>query len=225
VDERAMFMVWVGDHCRRCGSTDGATAEVLIENRDAILGRHRATTDELAEVTVRLVAAGRVPKWANEHTNAVIAELKALREDAAADNRDIPAADCPTCGGFGWVTVPHPLCVWGGRLVTYRDAAGVDHGRVVTVAVTCDACPKGRAERDAEAVRAQQPPTRDRKVPPRRPTLAQYAAGVGGADGPALLREYERAAAERSRRDPTAGQTYAQMFPDLARKIRAQRGE
>ncbi len=183
------FDGWVELHCEATAAGVDA-ARALLANRSLILGAAwHANQSELGEVTARLVAGCRVPKFANEHTDAIGKELVRLREERSHDNRAAPAgdfaADCPACGGSGLAVIPVRSCVWDRRLV-------LQHGRIITGAVLCDrpGCEAGRITREKETALA------DGR---RRPTLSACER-LMGCDLVALLREYERDMAAKARR-------------------------
>ena len=186
------FGWWVSVYVKATGA--GAdVAALLVENEGVILSRWHATREELDECADRLIAGGRVPRWPNEHTNALHAELVRLREERASEGRAAPPGDfppdCDACGGSGLATVPVRACVWQGRLILHPELK-----RVLTGAVLCDrhGCEAGRVARERESAR------KDNK--PRRPTLAR-AERAAGCDLVRLLRDHERQEAERSRRE------------------------
>lgn len=193
------FLGWVDSHCSITAAPDGTRA-ALLGSREAFVDRWRATAGELAECTMRLVVGARVPKWANEHSNAVGAELNELRHErhrtAAAEGRQSPGA-CDLCGGYGQVVVPVRDCVQGGRLVGHRDYFP---RRIVTGAVLCDrpGCRKGQELREANSRRDA-----DR----RQMEMLEYSRLVGvspqGLIG--MLADEERAALFAARRRPIFG--------------------
>lgn len=216
------FLAWSRWYVEATGA-DANAAKAVLANREVIVGVWGATDAELRDATLRLVAAGKVPSFANEHTNALFVQLLALRAEAnsaaAAQRREAveAAPACPLCGGSGWVSVPHPRCVWDGRLVCYPGTNGV-----VTVAVLCDLpdCAAGFAARDAEDRRVRELEGKDEarlRRQPRRPTYGRVVSHFRGLDVAELLREYERDRAERSRRErPAEGELAAVM-----RRLRA----
>jgi hypothetical protein len=211
--DAAGYYEWVRLHAQATGASPEAKLALGSDIvRDVILGAG-ATGAELGEVTARLIRRGETPRWANEHGDAVVLELRALRaERAVAPVMEHPPGDptvfegCPTCGdGRGWVTVPHPLCVFQGRLCLHPD-----NGKVVTVAVICGTCEPGRRAAAAEQTRG---------VAEQRPTLARYGRRVYGADGIRLLADYDRQRAAQARGGAPAGAGFRQMFPTLARRL------
>lgn len=200
------FPEWAQNHCTATGA-DAATMRMLLVNREAFVDRWHATPLELGEVTIRLVERGLVPKFANEHSDAIGLELVRLREESAeraVSRAGDFAPDCPACSGSGVATIPHPRCVLKGTLVLHPDQRAV-----VTVGVLCDreGCEAGRVAREKEGQRKD-----DR---PRRPTLSQ-AERHHGCDLVAMLREHEASAAHLARKgEPRdlAG------YPELAASI------
>lgn len=211
---------WAEYHCAATGA-DGRTLDALLTNREIVTGNDwRAEEVELHEVTRQLVARGAVPKFANEHTDAIMTRLREMRGErnraerqAVSDRYQQPADNrCADCGDTGWATVPHPRCVISRQLAFFPGTR-----KVYTAAVTC-ACPAGDREADQERRRVENAKPEDARRCPRRPTLWQYAASIEGADGPELLRAWQRETVERARREPTEG-TLADLFPRLAARL------
>lgn len=98
------FTEWVEIACTVLGSGD-RFRETLLANADVFIDDWHATLPELGDCLHRLVAEGRVPKWPNQLTNAIRAELMAIRQavkDAAkeeerrrseAELRKLPVTD------------------------------------------------------------------------------------------------------------------------------------
>lgn len=198
-DDDDWFKGWVKLHVQATGA-DAATARALLANRAIILDPPwSATQAELGEITARLVRERRVPKFANEHTDAIGNELRGVRSEARPATLPPPgdfAPDCPACGGSGLATIPIRACVMGGRIVLNPKTQRVDTG-----AVLCDrpGCLPGQRAVDDEGRR----PLDERK--PRRPKLSQCERAVGGIDLPQLLREYEHETARRARKGGEPG--------------------
>lgn len=212
------YSQWVSLHCGKLGQGEhGTVYETLRVNRDTLVGRHRAGAAELAEVTMRLAASGRPVKWANEHLPEVVTELRRLREDAADEARnavpvEVEGPSCEVCGGCGWVTVPHPSCVWQGRVVVPRGRRGI-----ITTAVTCDRCPKGQAEQDAERRRDDEDGRRVKIG--RRLSEREYMRLIGGADGNDLYRQYLADQADDARAAAKSG-TMPALYAGLLARLR-----
>lgn len=209
------YSQWVTIHCHQLGQAEfGTVHDTLTANREVMVERHRARAAELAEVTMRLAGSGKPLRWPNEHLPEVVSELRRLREDLADEARNAgPPADeegpsCEVCGGMGWVTVPHPSCVWQGRVVVPRGRKGI-----VTTAVTCDRCPKGQAEHDAE--RRRDADDDRRKKPGRRLSETEYMRLVGGADGNDLYRHYLADQADAARAATKAGTALPDLYAGL----------
>jgi len=201
------YAEWVRLHCQATGADAAAARALLSEIVRAVLLNGGTTSEELGEVTARLVTRHETPKFANEHADAVGLELVRLREERRVATLPGPAAapgnfapDCPACGGSGLVVVPHARCVWQGRLVVHPD-----QGKLVTGAALCDGpgCAAGEVARTKERARVDNPP--------RRPTLSQVRRHHG-CDVLAMLRQHERdqAAAARRRTGPAGD------FPAMA---------
>lgn len=193
------FPEWVQNHCTATGA-DAKAHAALLANREAFVDRWHATPIELGEVTVRLVERGRVPKFANEHSDAVGRELNELRVERAACAVDRPgdfAPDCPACGGSGIATVPHPLCVLRTGSADWKVRPHPEQRKVVVVGVLCDrpGCEAGRVARGKESQGGGKGGADER---PRRPLLSQ-AERHHGCDLVALLRDHERDSARLAR--------------------------
>jgi hypothetical protein len=199
------FNEWVGVYCDLTGSGDKVRT-VLLANRHTVTAEWRATAAEMGHAAVRLVAGGRVPAFPTEVTNALRAELHALREEAARLPRPDPASQfrlgtapagprCRLCGDSGWVTVPVRACVEvpadGPPRIVYFPGTR----QVPTRAVLCDrpGCDPGAAARAAED-------RSDRKA--KRPTLGAYQREFGTVNVPALYEAYEAAVAAACRELP-----------------------
>lgn len=204
------FDEWVETYIQTTGA-DARTREALLTARAVITGPvWHATLGELGECVVRLISGMRVPKFPNEHTDAIGLELMRLREERSKKNRAAPAGDfpddCQACGGSGLAVIPIKACVWERRIVLVS-------GRVITGAVLCDrpGCKAGMIAREKEQARSDNRPN--------RPTLSQ-AEKHHGCDLVQLLRDYEREQARRARGggDSVAG------FPELAAILARARG-
>lgn len=107
----AIFGQWVEAHIAATGAEPVRLTELLWANRGAILDHWHATYAELSECTQRLFENGRVPKFPNEHPNALHAELKALRAERERSAKaetfprryyapgHVEQCDCPNCNG------------------------------------------------------------------------------------------------------------------------------
>lgn len=218
---RAEFIEWVEFHVRATAADD-RTLDALLANEEVVCGdAWKTTLKELKLATQSLVAHNKTPTFANEHLKAIGLELIELRNDRRREQSQRPVeANCSTCGGLGIVAVPHPRCVYNGRLVTYmRDE--VDYGYVATVGVICEACPAGKAEWDREERRVSELSESEKRRRGRTPTLSAYHRIVHGADGVALLREHNAYLARQARgRQSEADRTaaFAAQFPGIARR-------
>lgn len=208
------YVEWAELHCQATGADNAALRALLSEPVRAVLvAQGGATAEELGSVTVRLLARHDTPKFANEHADAVGAELVRLREERRVALLPGPVApagdfapDCDACGGSGMAVVPVRACVFERRLVLHPELK-----MVVTGAVLCDrpGCEAGEAARQRERHRT------DNK--PRRPALSRVS-GALGCDPVALLRGYEREEAGRARRSGPRG---ADDWTRLVARIRA----
>jgi len=201
------FLSWVRFHVTATAA-DPSAAEALVANRGIITGEAWAATDkELRACTARLVARCATPKFPNEHVDAIGLELVALRkhrEPLPALSPDDP--QCPLCEGIGQVTVIHPGCVWSGRVVRHRTL-----GTVMTCAVLCDQCPRGRRLIDLDRA--------DDRRWPRQLTLGGYFSRIGGIDGVQLLKDHDRELAFVGRgglSDAARRRAFAAEFPRAA---------
>lgn len=220
-DDGDWFAEWVAQHLLATAA-DQRAADALELARDVLCAGLRASFVELSHCTLRLIETGRVPKFANEHTNAIVRELAAMRTEADAVRAapvhragDFGAA-CPWCGGTnGAVSVPVRANWWQGRVVPAKHfgACSYPTPRVLTCGVLCDrpGCDEG-----ARACAAEQ------RLDPakRRPTLSAFAhrVGLSAEQVLAAVREYDRAEGQRARRAGGAGRG---AFDALVESIRA----
>lgn len=213
------FEAWVELHCEATAASAEA-AVALLANRAIFLNSWQASYAELSECTSRLIAKRRVPKFANEHSDAIGNELHHLRLERTAEARPdhskafYVAPRCDLCHGTGFVSVPHPECVCqpSHSAPSLRFYPGTK--RVVTVAVLCDRpeCVPGRTAREKEI---------HRKHP--RPTLSRYLARFGGLDVLSMLREHERGElAAVKRRPATTPPAFAEVFARLKARVEQQ---
>lgn len=215
------FAEWVQQHLLATAA-DQRAADALQLAREVLCAGLRATFVELSNCTLRLIEGGRVPKFANEHTNAIVRELSALRAEADAV-RARPAhragdfgAACPWCGGTnGAVSVPMRANWWQGRVVPAKHFGACSYSppRVLTCGVLCDrpGCAEG-----ARACAAEQRADPDK----RRPTLTAFARRLGLSPEQVLgaVRQHERDEGQRARRAGGAGRG---AFDALVESIRA----
>lgn len=221
------FLGWVDQHCAATAAPAEA-AVALVANRAVIVTEWASTRSELSDCTARLVAKRRVPKFANEHSDAIGNELHHLRQERGLAQRPDPGHTspaepyCDLCRDTGFVTVPHPLCVEvprydPPRLVPYRDRDGIRYGAVVEVSVLCDrgGCAAGRRTRDAEA-KAARP----------RPTFAAYMRPFGGLDLVGMLAHHNRECAAHCRRTAGPGRNaFADVVARIAARVTQSQGE
>ncbi len=206
------FYGWVELHCIATGATPD-TARTISANRETFR-KWSATVGELGECTARLVAHMRTPKFANEHTDAVGLELKALRRErsetlAAADPRDpgpAPEPKCELCRDRGLVDVPMPECVVVPSDAPARLVPKAGYRTVLTIPVRCDhkACAAG-----AELFRKGD----------RHPALSKYRRPFRGVDPVQLLREHQRAELEKLR-GGAVSESLSDL-PNIARRLAA----
>lgn len=222
----AEFEAWVEQHCEATAAPAEATASLLAESTRRAFGEWEATAGELGECTYRLIHGLKVPKFGNEHAEAVARELHLLRRERAAAGRPHPGAAhpiggpvapgpwCPRCRDSGLVPVPLFLCVEVPHHGPPRLVAHPGYKTVLTGSVLCSegGCEPGRRLRDREGQR-KRPDGQE-----RRPTLAEYQRRFGGVDVAGLLERHERelVAAARRRAGPGAGDWAA-----LVARIRA----
>ncbi len=207
------FFGWVDLHCVATGATPQA-AETLIQNRSAFQ-KHGATVGEMGECTARLVSSARTPKFANEHTDALVLELKALRRErsearAAADPKDpgpAPEPKCVLCRDSGLVDAPMPECVALPQGGPARLVPKTGYRAVLTIPIRCDhgACAAG-----AELYRKGD----------RHPVLSKYRAKFPkNVDPVQMLRDHQRAELERLR-GGAVSEALADL-PNIARRLAA----
>lgn len=179
-----------------CTVTGGSAAvgETLRSHHRTIVGKWKATGRELGEVAFRLVESKEIPNWPREHLAAIGTELDKLRAERAARMRpERTAHTCTVCEGIGLVVVPHPCCVYQGRIIGFYDARSrIRRREVVTCAVICTAAKCWAGERALQA-------SRQGEKPPLL-TMDSYLRRVGVHVEPTvLLREWQLDQAKRSR--------------------------
>lgn len=149
------------------------TAEAVFAWRDALL-HLGATRGRLDRVTRLVLTTPPVPRWPNEHLDALqrhLADVQRAEAEAAWGRADA-GPGCAVCGGSGWVIVPHPAD-WdaGGRWVNGGYSAGrPDRPKFRTAAVACG-CDRGRLTVQQLAQRHADRPAAS---PPAPLTLAEY---------------------------------------------------
>lgn len=215
------YEAWVGRHCdATAASHEAAVALVSQFCREAFV-EWRATATELDACTRSLIRHRRVPKFANEHADAVSREMFDARGELAKANRPDPAATypiggavpdshrCRWCRDTGMVTVPLYLCVEVPRDAPPRLVPHPGYRSVLVGSVLCDQpdCDRGRATRGAES-----------KAGKPRPTLRKYLARLGGVNVVELLERHERETAEHARRTASPG---ANPFAEVIARLRA----
>jgi hypothetical protein len=219
------FDGWVGYHCELTAANPEAAAS-LLATRTVFITDWSATYAELSECTVRLLRFLRVPKFANEHAEAVARELMTLR----AERNARPAVDysapvpsgplCSTCGDTGLVAVPHPECICQPQDSPPYLRFYPGTKQIVTGAVLCDApgCLRGQDTRQRES-------KRDTKRP--RPTLTAFLRQFGTLDVVAMLRDHEReqAALARKRLADGGQSDMAALLRDIRRRAEQQAKE
>lgn len=217
---------WVGRHVEATAAPPEAAAALLSQFTREAFAEWGATPGELDDCTRRLIRGRRVPKFANEHADAVALELHHQRDEAARAERPDPAewyaapraVGCRLCGDTGLVTVPLFLCVEAPRYGPPRLVPLPGYRSPLVGAVLCSepGCEPGRVARDREG-RRQLP---EGKRP--RPTLAKYLERFRGVDVVALLARYEREAVAAARRRPGAD---APGWAELVERLKARATE
>ncbi|AMV30086.1 hypothetical protein VT84_37175 [Gemmata sp. SH-PL17] len=211
----AEFKGWVKLHCIATGAAGNPeTARTLVQNQGVFQDKYGATVGEMGECTDRLVSNARTPKFPNEHTDALVIELKALRRErsealAAADPRDpgpAPEPKCELCRDLGLVDVPMPECVVVPPDGPARLVPKAGYRTVLTIPVRCDhkACAAG-----AELYRKGD----------RHPALSKYRGPFRGVDPVQLLREHQRAELVQIR-GGAVSESLADL-PNIARRLAA----
>lgn len=162
---------WATGYVEQLGVSE-QTATAVFAWREVLL-HLGATRGRLAEVTRRVLTTPPVPRWPNEHLDALqrhLADVQRAEAEAARD-RASAGPGCDACGNSGWVIVPHPAD-WDrdGRWVNSGHSAGKpDRPKFRTAAVACG-CERGRLTVQQAAQRHA-----DRPGSPRPPlTLAEY---------------------------------------------------
>jgi hypothetical protein len=209
-DAEDWFAGWVKLHCVATGA-DAAAARTLLANRDLMTGHWRATAAELGEVTTRLVAGMRVPKFANEHTDAVGGELHHLRQERASLARPAPPGDfppaCRACGGSGLATVP--------LVDPRRPSRSFVEGRRLVLAMGYKAVPTMAAVCDEPGCVAGP------RVKGRGMYVLSWLNAHYGCDLVGLLREHERGQARAARTRPAFRDGSGGVWDDLVASLRA----
>lgn len=106
-----LYSQWIDAHVQaagRGGLFDTRLRDLLAANKHNF-DKYNATYAELCECSDRIIGDARVPEYLDQHTNAIIRELRFVREDAARakrveQQRDLyakrdPRCDCPACNG------------------------------------------------------------------------------------------------------------------------------
>lgn len=204
---------WVELHCEATAGSVEAAASLLSDVVRQQFEGMNATYAELSECTARLIGGLRSPKFANEHTGAVLGELRILRSERSTaglpDHSDAyyDAPRCPLCGGDGLVSVPLFDCVQHGRLVPLKGYAAPSFGSVL-----CDTpgCAKGLEVRNKEQSGNK-----------RRPAYGDYCRRFGGIDLAGLVAAYDREQMRLVRRMPCsdAGNGVATVMAKLKRTL------
>lgn len=192
----SQYQGWAEGHCEMTGAVDGARL-ALLANRKLIADENNATVDELVEVTERLIRSGNTPRFANDHSQAVIHELRTLRRERNSHrswDSDQAGPRCVTCNDTGLVTVPLYLCVERPRFGEPRLVPHPLNGMFMTGCVICDlpGCDRGRLVADDEQ-------RRDEKKIKHRQRWSAYITSLGGIDILRMMRNRERALAEEAR--------------------------
>ena len=209
---------WLELHCKAMGvdgsqPTGQAVIDVFVTNRSVVLDHWKATGAELGECTARIAARNETPRFPNEHLGAVGTMLIAIREE-----RDRPPLAplpppeeraCWQCHGLGVVVIPHPSCVWEGRLIIGP------LGYFTTTVALCDrpGCEAGERELLLEQRRDE---TRIR--PGRIPKLMGVKRRLG-CDVVALMRDYEEQQRARLRDANRTDTNWQTLRDSLARKF------
>lgn len=105
----AEFGDWIKVHVQATGADPVRLTDLLWANFEIVEGKWHATFAELCECSERLIEAGKVPQFPAEHTNAILKELRWMREERERlrkleQQREMyakrdPRCDCPACNG------------------------------------------------------------------------------------------------------------------------------
>lgn len=207
----------VAIYCKVTGAGPGV-AETLSLHHRTIVGKWRATGRELGEVAYRLAESKDIPTWPNEHLKAIGSELDRLRaEQAIAQRPKRTEHECLICDGIGLVIVPHPCCIFRGKITGFYDArAKIRRRDVVTIAVICTAPKCWAGERQLQSNRNYA----DESKKPRLLTMDGYLRRVGNYIEPTvLLREWELEQAAKSRSASPREENETDVFRSLVGKI------
>lgn len=215
----AIFSEFVATYCTATGANAGVR-EHLLANYRVLIGAWKMTPRDFSEVSFRLVAGNRVPNWPREHTEAIGRELDAIRaERIAATHAKRDPHECPVCDGRGLVIVPHPCCIFRGKVSGYYNPRTKERrDSVSTCAVLCTA-PKCWA---GENARASNRRWAEETGKPKLLTMDQYLERVGyGTEPTVALREWEHDRAEASRRADPPDDRQKDVFRSLVANILA----
>lgn len=215
------FADWVELHCAATAA-DAKARVSLLANRTIFCETWQATAEELGTCTTRLVEKRRVPKFGNEHAEALGNELHHLRLERAESRRPDPAQetpigepptgpDCAWCGDKGLVVVPMPKCVLQPRHAPPAICFAPGTRQVQTGVVLCDLpdCLAGRRVRDAEA-----------KMDRRRMALTRYLRIHGSLNVCELLAEYEQGVVRECRRGAKGGgDVFGAVLAEAKRRV------
>jgi hypothetical protein len=224
-DGAAWYQEWAQFYCDQTGANP-VMRNVVVGAKFSLVTQLGATVEELGAVLTRFITGARVPQFPTQVTNAIVSELRELREERARLGRPDASEDawqpargptCLVCGDTGLVTVPHRLCIRDRRISLGRRTAF----RFLTGSVLCDrpGCGPGRRARDDEQRREC-----GRRGP--RPTLGDYSRELN-CDPVALLAEHEAAQADRARGGPRGPQdeTWAALVARVRRRSAGERTE
>lgn len=210
------FKDCVAAYCTATGAS-AAVAETLVANYRSIVTTWKCTLAEIMEVASRLVSRGRIPTWANEHLKAIGLELDEIRSEVRL--RSLPPEnpnECNFCKGIGWIIVPHPCCIYRGKVEFYYNPTTKERRQaVLTMAVLCDNydCRAGASAQAASNEYA------DSKKKPRCRTFSNYTNLIGGHDGIAALNEWDSELAARMRAEYPRSESENDTFRSLMANI------
>lgn len=193
-----VFATCVEEYCIATGAGIGVR-EHLLANYRVIVGSWKIRATDIREIAFRFVNEKRTPNWPKDHTEAIGKELDAIRKAQIAATQAKQGGDeCPVCNGIGIVVVPHPCCIFRGKVCDYYNPRTKEkRAKVYTCAVICTA-PKCWAGSNAKSSNQR---WADETNKPKLLTMDQYIERVGyGTEPTVALREWEHEQAQASRK-------------------------
>lgn len=202
------YRAWSGRYAATFGLTSDSDAGMLVAWRE-VFDACGYSVAELEAARLHIASKGP-PKFRTEHLAAIHAAITDRRGHDIANQRRASVDDdgygaCDTCGGTGWVIVPHARAIRDGQWVRLGISG------YPTMAVTCG-CWKGR--RCVETWDAM-PPDKQKKYP--RPMTLEYYETRICPHGRRLIAEHDKALAADGRAHGNAALWDKKYGPLLAK--------